>query len=404
MALTTISGEIQAQPLNDNFSYLDQKFNGIALNVADYNATGDGVTYDSASIQNTVNAFPSAGGTMIIPRGQSGIYLLSADITFGGKQIKVIIDPTVVFTGTGNMPDTVLNANHEVIHDYYLIRPSAGITGHGDSTISAEIAPGNSYVGNAVAGFFGAKSGTGSGSIWALNPIARTDSGFTGFCNVVEIDLDTFSTAAASATALLITGLGTSNPDLGINVERADATVWGAGINVATSQTGYKASDCNIYGVHITGSTAATHGLLIENIAKDLIRLTPSNDTNPTNSIMYTTNAANSVINFLITKQGGIQIGPSGTEITKHISTTSGVIDFGSIAAQTTAAIDVAVSGAAVGDTVVVTPFGGLSGGIMYNALISASNTVAIRLANITAGPIDPDGAGLNWRIDIWKH
>lgn len=81
MALTTIAGEIQAQPLNDNFSYLNQWKNDIVFNVKDntYGAVGNGITGDTASIQAANDAAEANGGGIVFfPKGT---YLVTGSIT-----------------------------------------------------------------------------------------------------------------------------------------------------------------------------------------------------------------------------------------------------------------------------------------------------------------------------------
>lgn len=88
MALTTISGETQAQPLNDNFSFLNEKINNYGIyNVKDeeYGATGDGVTYDTLSIQTAIDVAEAAGGGIVL--FPPGTYLISATLTVEGSDI-----------------------------------------------------------------------------------------------------------------------------------------------------------------------------------------------------------------------------------------------------------------------------------------------------------------------------
>lgn len=48
------------------------------FNIVDYGATGDGVTDDTTAIQNTINAVPSSGGTVVFP---AGTYKTSSALT-----------------------------------------------------------------------------------------------------------------------------------------------------------------------------------------------------------------------------------------------------------------------------------------------------------------------------------
>lgn len=90
MSLTTISGEIQAQPLNDNFSYLDTtKMTSIVYNVKDsaYGAIGDGVTDDTTAIQAAINDVQDDGGIVYFPPGDYKItseLLISLSVGSGG--------------------------------------------------------------------------------------------------------------------------------------------------------------------------------------------------------------------------------------------------------------------------------------------------------------------------------
>jgi hypothetical protein len=64
--------------------------------------------------------------------------------------------------------------------------------------------------------------------------------------------------------------------------------------------------------------------------------------------------------------------------------------DFGSIGAVATATTTTTVTGAAAGDTVLVTPSTALEAGINVYGYVSSSNTVTIVANNSSAGSIDP--------------
>lgn len=76
------------------------------------------------------------------------------------------------------------------------------------------------------------------------------------------------------------------------------------------------------------------------------------------------------------------------------------VLDFGSIAAGATADLAVAVSGAATTDTVQVTPPSTLASGLICIA-VPSSGQHYVRVANVTAGAIDP--ASATFTLDIWR-
>lgn len=102
MSLITISGEIQSQSLNDNFSYLDtNKQTKLVTNVKDYGATGDGVTDDTQAINDAIDdAVASGGRIIVIPQGT---YLVSSTIEIPHTKTLYIfgdVQQAASFTGT----------------------------------------------------------------------------------------------------------------------------------------------------------------------------------------------------------------------------------------------------------------------------------------------------------------
>jgi len=87
--------------------------------------------------------------------------------------------------------------------------------------------------------------------------------------------------------------------------------------------------------------------------------------------------------------QGLLPGGTAGYHLNKilHAST---VFDFPNITAGTTSTTTVSVTGAAVGDAVVVNPDSVIEAGINIYGYVSAANTVTIVAANPSAGAVNP--------------
>lgn len=90
-----------------------------------------------------------------------------------------------------------------------------------------------------------------------------------------------------------------------------------------------------------------------------------------------------------------------GTILKKHLMV-SGFLDFPSIPAGGSADLTMTVTGAAVGDDATAHPNGIPTAGLMWGAVVSAANTVTVRLVNVTAAAIDP--ALATWRVNVWGH
>jgi hypothetical protein len=89
-----------------------------------------------------------------------------------------------------------------------------------------------------------------------------------------------------------------------------------------------------------------------------------------------------STTRFRIANSGAVQIGASGTLVTSIISATA-TLDFPSIAADSFADLTITVTGAVSGDTVVANPIAGSAiTDVIYDAWVSAANTVTIRAIN----------------------
>lgn len=101
----------------------------------------------------------------------------------------------------------------------------------------------------------------------------------------------------------------------------------------------------------------------------------------------------------------GLKVG-NGDQITKYLGKYDQTLDFGTIPANTTAELTVTVTGAAVGDQVIVAPKTTLEAGLVWCGYVSAPDTVTVRLGNVTtaamAANIDPGAR--NWTISVIQH
>jgi hypothetical protein len=85
-------------------------------------------------------------------------------------------------------------------------------------------------------------------------------------------------------------------------------------------------------------------------------------------------------------------ISGTGATITKVLSG-SASLDFGSISTASQANLTITVTGAAVGDEVIMALPAAPAAGLVFNAFVSAANTVTIRASNITGLSVDPAAA-----------
>lgn len=87
-----------------------------------------------------------------------------------------------------------------------------------------------------------------------------------------------------------------------------------------------------------------------------------------------------------------------GTAITK-VLTAAATLNFASIAAAASEDKTVTVTGAAVGDPVALSLPAAIDAGLVFNAFVSATNTVTVRATNASAAPID--AASASFRVVV---
>ena len=125
----------------------------------------------------------------------------------------------------------------------------------------------------------------------------------------------------------------------------------------------------------------------------------------PTNSTIFIPLSQVSGRDFV----DGLKIG-SGANITKHLSVSSANVVTTNIGADVCGdltATGITVTGSLVGDTVVASPSAVANGiettNLIWNAFVSATDTVKIRACNPTNAGIDILDTQ-TWRVDVWKH
>ena len=102
-----------------------------------------------------------------------------------------------------------------------------------------------------------------------------------------------------------------------------------------------------------------------------------------------------------VSHANGFSVG-GGTGIKKILSATA-ALDFPLIAAQSSATLTVAVTGAAINDVVAVgLPSNGINAALVTNAFVSAADTVTVRVFNVSAVGVDP--GNLAFRITVFNY
>jgi len=270
----------------------------------------------------------------------------------------------------------------------------AGTLGTGNFTITGNLATTRAFTSASASGVAGLRVGSSENGL-------RHDSG-TGLMYVVVSGYDyvRFSTSVLSlgwAYPIVWTS-GGSGPDtseiarfgaettatlqagLDTNGDAVDQTIKAADGITGTDRSG---GDLNLKPGLGTGAGAVSA----------VIFSTPTVLGSGTTAQSYTERAR---IN-----SSGLTIGSGGSAISKVLTATA-TLDFGSIAAQSSADLTITVTGAAAGEAVMMGLPATASAGVVFNAIVTSANTVTIRATNTTASAIDP--ASATYRATVIQH
>jgi hypothetical protein len=368
-----------------------------AVSVKDFGAVGDGVTDDSAAIQAAINANP--GRSLEFPY-TGNPYVINSVLTQATPTVSFLVDGGVTFGGTGRLPTAVTNSHQLNVGSYFVQAPSGGTPLFGNAPLQAESLPAANFVGNSVPFYSGSASPAGNpnftGFIWGGNSLATMNPS-TGTYSAIgwEFDLNN-NYQNAVGDGILVTGVGSFNPNIGVAVKRANTTSdWVTGILIQNYGTA---------GLLIDGSTSQSPqtALRLQGQTTNLIRMTPSDDLTPTGAIAFLTNAAGSTNNFVLTKRGGVKIGPSSTEVSFWSSNTF-TLSPGTIPANSTVEVTASVTNSLAGQYALVTPSAVTPpAGIIWDAYCMTNGTVTVRFANVTAASVAVTSGA--WRIDVINH
>jgi hypothetical protein len=106
---------------------------------------------------------------------------------------------------------------------------------------------------------------------------------------------------------------------------------------------------------------------------------------------------ANTTFSGPVTSLNGFRAG-TGSTITR-VLVGSASLNFAEIAAAASADLTITVTGAAVNDAVDLGLPAAPAAGLIFQAFVSAANTVTIRATNITASPVD--AAAATYAVDV---
>jgi hypothetical protein len=314
----------QAQTVQDQADILFQTVSeSIPIDVVPYGADPSGAADSRAAIHDA--CYNNPGKTIRLPKGT---YLLMSDVgpsmPTAAPPCNIVADPGVTFTGSGHMPSLITNTLQKANANYLTSTFAGSMFGQ---TLGIEATGTAGYSGNAVALYAGMQvpSGAISGNYLVFNPVAASQAGSGGSVVNTEFDCNEFR-ANNYLGCMHIAGVGNYDPQYAIMIDYNGSTIgahnWNIGQIIRSFNVGLlvdaaqnSASKPAAVGVQVVGvpnislqvqgtGASSNVGLLIMGVQRNHIQIIPSDDS-PGASI-YGANAANSQVNWQITKAGQI--------------------------------------------------------------------------------------------------
>lgn len=274
---------------------------GVSVTDAPYLADRTG----AADCYAAFTAAIAASSLIIVP---AGTYKLLTQPVWTDS-IEWRISPLAVFTGAGTgagkFPYMNTNTAQMAVGPFIQSQShqkSTNVNG-GIAAFNVEmIQPIDYGAGQSVGLFAGGRMqcATAGANVWAANFVLGVLGTAVGTGTVLELDADTNS-ASATVKGLAITGGGTANADVGIEISRA-AMAWDIGISlthatdaiVVTGNTGGRGLVLHAPSATVAGVAGAAVSARQYANAGDTIVLQRNTDTTPTGDMVRVVNAANS--------------------------------------------------------------------------------------------------------------
>jgi hypothetical protein len=290
-----------------------------SISVADYLAAGD--PDDSLSFQRAIDALPALGGKILVPAKS---YVLATTPAPGAKSIHWDISTAATFTGAGTgqnkFPSMRTNGGQIAVGPYIQSQSRIPYTlsNGGVAAFQAEMIQPADVVGQSVALYAGAQGSNANAgaNVWAINALINAAAGAGGTYQGIELDVDCFSDAAL-VKGLSINGVGSANPDVGIELIRTDATRWNVGVDIMQAITGIKVRNTSglTQGVIVGDpsaqpSAAASFKQLVN--GGETLMLQRFTDTSPSGYLIRGVDGVNSTTLFHVDAYGAI-FGAGGT-------------------------------------------------------------------------------------------
>jgi hypothetical protein len=281
------------------------------INVKDFGAVNDGVFDNYSAFTNAINSLSTAGGKIVVG---SGTWLLNTTPTWGSKSIYWDIDPSAVFTGAGTgqgkFPYMSTNTAQLAVGPFIQSQSaqySSNLNG-GIAAFNVEMLQPITYTGQSVGFYVGAKGSSPnlSANMWAINCLINAETTATGTYQCIEVDVDCNSSAALMK-GISVTGAGSQNPDVGIEIVRAQGK-WDRGLHVLNAQDSIVITPVSggrgivIGSIAPLGNTSFSAAQLTN--GADIIFGQRNTDTSSTGSFIRFANAANTLNIFTVDTSG----------------------------------------------------------------------------------------------------